>query len=112
MAAQACDSPVAKLADEKLSYKPWMSCISEGVKLLAISGKLPGSDPEKVTVGRSAKHSHFPECTGCQKRRTRWYNLSCTPGVDPALLKAAFDDMVEHQTMVDCFTIRRSSPIE
>ena len=91
-------SPVAKLADEKLSYKPWMSCISEGVKLLAISGKLPGSDPEKVTVGRSAKHSLFPECTGCQKRRTRWYNLSCTPGVDPALLKAAFDDMVEHQT--------------
>ena len=91
-------SPVATHAGEKLSYKTWMKCIPEAVQLMVSMGLLPGSDPDQVTVGRSAKHSHFPECTKCQQKRMRWHNLSCTPGVDPALLKEAFDDMVEHQT--------------
>ena len=59
-------------------------------------GWLPGSDPEKVTVGRSAKHSHFPECTGCQSRREHYHKLLRTPGTAPAVLKEAFDDMLKH----------------
>jgi hypothetical protein len=78
-----------------LSYKAWMKCVEPA--LLQIAPELPGSDPAKLKLKRSANHSNFPECQRCQELRKEYHRLASTPGADPALVKQKLDELLEHQ---------------
>ena len=89
-------APEAKRAGQYLSYKPWRDCSTQGLQLLTEQGGLPGCDPARVSIRRSAKHSHFPECTTCHGLRERYFHVVQQPGADPAEVKAAEDGIIEH----------------
>ena len=77
--------PRAKAAGMHLSYKAWKGCMKQGVH--DVCRELPGSDPEKVRVGRACNHANFPECTSCLTLRNRWLSAAKSSRSDPATVQ-------------------------
>ena len=87
-----------------LSYKLWRAdCSKAGLLQLHEQNKLPGSDIGKLRLKRSAKHSAFPECTECQQRRKAYENAAKTRGVDPSVLQAKYQALLDHNTTTNIF---------
>ena len=86
--------PAAKRMGLKLSYRPWMECMKQG--LLDVCTVLPNANPQTLTAGRSARHSKFPECTECQERRKRWHSAASKVGSDPGQVQQLYDLVLEH----------------
>ena len=59
-----------------LGFTSWRKCPKLALKQLHAENKLPGSDPAKLRLKRSAKHSAFPECTTCQNNRKHYHSHS------------------------------------
>lgn len=49
-----------------------------------------------LTCVRSARHSHFPECTMCQQLRGTYFNLARSIGSSKEALSDAYDALIEH----------------
>ena len=79
--------PQAKKAGLFLEYKTWKLAMKQGI--VDACRELPGSNPEKVTCGRAANHSNFPECTECSERRNRWLSAVKKPDSDPTVVQTS-----------------------
>ena len=81
---------------EPLSYKVFMDCLPDGLLLLQ-KNHLPASDPGRLKVSRSARHSKFPECDTCASCRDAYVNAAKNPSVDPALKEECYNALKKHQ---------------
>jgi len=77
--------PKASAVGMHLSYKTWKGCMRQGVHDVCL--ELPGSVPDRVSVGRAANHANFPECTTCLTRRSAWLSAAKSPASDPATVQ-------------------------
>ena len=72
---------------DSLQAETWKLAMKQGI--VDVCRELPGSNPAKVTCGRAANHSNFPECTTCSERRNRWLSAVKKPDSDPAMVQAS-----------------------
>lgn len=79
--------PKASAVGMHLSYKTWKGCMRQGVHDVCL--ELPGSVPDRVSVGRAANHANFPECTTCLTRRSAWLSAAKSPASDPATVQVS-----------------------
>jgi hypothetical protein len=94
-----CYKPVATAQSglPPLSYKPWKSQMLPGARQLA-STFADCSNPECIRVRRSARHSHFPECVDCQRRRAAYLQVMSAPGSSAASRDEALQSLQEHMS--------------
>jgi len=91
-------SPAATNAGMKpLCFSAWRQCPKPALQQLHTENKLPGSDPAKLRLKRSAKHSAFPECTTCQNNRKDFHAAASARGADPAVVQQKYQKVLDHQ---------------
>ena len=93
---EKCYEPIASAQSghAPLKYKAWKGQMLPGARDLAV--RLGSVSADGIRVRRSARHSNFPECTDCQRRRARWIKLMSTPGASQEQRDAAYADVKEH----------------
>ena len=89
--------PVAAGCRMVLKPKQWMRQRKHALHALQ-SQFFPTVADKKLTCVRSARHSKFPECTDCQKKRATYKSLASNPKVPARAVAAAYEDMVAHAT--------------
>jgi hypothetical protein len=78
-----------------LSYKRFMTQKLPGAITLAASF-VDCIDPEHIRVKRSARHSNFPECNLCQRRRADYIKVMSIPGTTKAAVDEAYAELQAH----------------
>ena len=73
--------PPALKAGMYFSYKRFMSCVPEGLRLVGVElkEKHGDMDADKLRFGRCEKHSKFSECTKCQDTREEYLKALGNP---------------------------------
>ena len=87
--------PIAAVCKMVLKPKQWMRQRKHALDALQ-SKFFPTVTDKKLTCVRSARHSKFPECTDCQKKRVTYKNLASNPKAPASAVAAAYEDMVAH----------------
>ena len=92
-----CYHPVAMAQSglPALSYKRFMTQKLPGAITLAASF-VDCIDPEHIRVKRSARHSNFPECNLCQRRRANYIKVMSIPGSTKAVVDEAYAKIQAH----------------
>ena len=92
-----CYHPVAMAQSglAALSYKRFMTQKLPGAITLAASF-VDCIDPEHIRVKRSARHSNFPECNSCQRRRANYIKVMSIPGTTKAAVDEAYAELQAH----------------
>ena len=91
--------PPALKAGMYFSYKRWMSCVPEGLRLAAVElkEKHGDMDADKLRFGRCEKHSKFSECTKCQDTREEYLKALGNPEASPEFVQEKLDALLEHR---------------
>ena len=92
--------PAAVSAGLGLSYKTWMSCIPEALRLvgLELQEKHGDMDANKLRFGRCEKqHSKFAECTACQELRENYLRALSKPTSSPEFVQQELDALLAHR---------------
>ena len=89
--------PDAQKCGLKLSYKPFSKCMPAAAVLCARSHDQSIEDAASVKVSRSARHSHFPNCTVCAANQDEYIKASSNPLADAALVAEKREKMMAHQ---------------
>ena len=92
--------PAAVSAGLGLSYKTWMSCIPEALRLvgLELQDKHGDMDATKLRFGRCEKHSKFAECTACQQLRDKYLRALSKPTSCPEFVQQQLDALLKHRS--------------
>jgi len=92
--------PPALKAGMYFSYKRWMSCVPEGLRLVGVElkEKHGDMDADKLRFGRCEKHSKFSECTKCQTTREEYLQALGNPEASPEFVKEKLDALLEHRS--------------
>ena len=80
-----------------LKQKQWMRQRKPALEALQ-SQFFPTVTDRKLVCVRSARHSKFPECTDCQRLRTRYKHLAMSSKAPASEVARAHSDMVTHAT--------------
>ena len=83
----------AEKAGLQLKRSQWRAL--RKVALRRVADSLEGADPGKLSFGRAAKHSNFPECKSCQTLRRTWLRLEADKA-DEDVRKRALGELVKH----------------
>ena len=92
-----CYEPAASACSgmPPLSYKAWKKQMLSGARQLAELLK-DCRDVQGLRVRRSARHSKFPECTECQRRRAEYLKVVSNPGSSEAARAEKLTALKEH----------------
>ena len=78
-----------------LKYRAWKKQMLPGARQLGES-LCDCLDPDKIRVRRSARHSHFPECTTCLHRRSSYQRVYANPRSSEAERFETWTDLKQH----------------
>lgn len=89
-------APEAKRLGLHLAYKGFMKCAK--IALNALSEELPGAIEGRLLMGRSARHSGFPECSRCQELRKAYIAAASARGASKDEIDRAYKDLLDHHS--------------
>ena len=90
-------SPHAAGLNLRLSFKQFRLCLPAAAVECALAHGEPPEEAAKVRVGRSARHSKFPNCSDCHTLQEDYISAASNPLADPAVVQKKLDDWMAHQ---------------
>ena len=89
-------APMSKRAGRTVKPKQWMR--SRKLALEKMHAEFFSSVKTRtLTLVRAARHSKFPECTDCQRKKSHYTKVASDPKSTTEAIDAALADLVEHQ---------------